>query len=143
MAVRAEPRPFEVDWRQGRVTSWLTTTDHKRIGILYIVTSLVFFGAGGILALLIRTQLIHANTDFIVRESYNEVITMHGTTMIFLAIVPVWAGFANFLLPLMLGARDMAFPRLNALSYWFFLAGGLVLMGSFFVDGGPAKAGWY
>src|ERR687895_212907 len=142
MAVRAEPRPFEVDWRQGRVTSWLTTTDHKRIGILYIVTSLVFFGAGGILALLIRTQLIHANTDFIVREAYNEVITMHGTTMIFLGIVPVWAGFANFLIPLMLGARDMAFPRLNALSYWLFLLGGIILYSSWFANGGAAEAGW-
>jgi cytochrome c oxidase subunit 1 len=142
MAVRAEPRPYQVDWRQGRVTGWLTTTDHKRIGILYIVTSMVFFGAGGILALLIRTQLIHANTDFIVRESYNEVITMHGTTMIFLAIVPVWAGFANYLLPLMLGARDMAFPRLNALSYWLFLLGGIILYSSWFANGGAAEAGW-
>jgi cytochrome c oxidase subunit 1 len=142
MAVRAEPRPYQVDWRQGRVTGWLTTTDHKRIGILYIVTSMVFFGAGGILALLIRTQLIHANTDFIVRESYNEVITMHGTTMIFLAIVPVWAGFANYLLPLMLGARDMAFPRLNAMSYWFFLLGGIILYSSWFANGGAAESGW-
>src|SRR5919106_2209416 len=142
MAVRAEPRPYQADWRQGRVTGWLTTTDHKRIGILYIVTSLVFFGAGGILALLIRTQLIHANTDFIVREAYNEVITMHGTTMIFLAIVPVWAGFANYLLPLMLRARDMAFPRLNALSYWLFLLGGIILYSSWFANGGAPKAGW-
>jgi cytochrome c oxidase subunit I len=143
MAARAEPvEPYRSDWRRGRVMSWVTTTDHKKIGILYVVTSLLFLGAGGILALLIRTQLIQANTDFIVRESYNEVITMHGTTMIFLGIVPVWAGFANFLLPLMIGARDMAFPRLNALSYWLFLFGGIILFSSWFAKGGAAEAGW-
>jgi cytochrome c oxidase subunit I len=142
MAARAEapvyrPRPME-----GRVTSWVTTTDHKRIGILYIATSLVFFLSGGVLAMLIRTQLIQANTDFIVRDDYNKVITMHGTTMIFLAIVPVWAGFANFLIPLMIGARDMAFPRLNALSYWLFLLGGIILYSSWFATGGAPDAGW-
>jgi len=127
---------------RGRVTSWITTTDHKRIGILYIATALVFLAAGGILALLIRTQLIHSGEDVIVRERYNEVITMHGTTMVFLAIVPVWAGFANFLVPLMIGTRDMAFPRLNALSYWLYAAGGVILYASWFSPDGPAKAGW-
>ena len=104
--------------------------------------ALIFFAAGGILALLIRTQLIQANTDFIVRDDYNQVVTMHGTTMVFLAIVPVWAGFANFLVPLMIGARDMAFPRLNALSYWLFLFGGIVLYASWFATGGAPDAGW-
>jgi cytochrome c oxidase subunit I len=140
VAVRAEPYP--VPWYQGRVASWLTTTDHKRIGILYIATSLVFFLAGGILALLIRTQLIHANTDIFTRDQYNELFTMHGTTMVFLVVVPIWAGFANYLVPLMIGARDMAFPRLNALSYWLFLAGGIVLYSSWFSTGGAPKAGW-
>ena len=141
MAVRSDALPRDA-WMRGRVTGWLTTTDHKRIGILYISTSLVFLVAGGILALLIRTQLIHADMDVVVRDGYNAVITMHGTTMVFLAIVPVWAGFANFLVPLMIGTRDMAFPRLNALSYWLFAAGGIVLYSSWFADGGAARAGW-
>ena len=143
MAVRtvAAPAPAPA-WMRGRVTSWITTTDHKRIGILYISTSLIFLAAGGILALLIRTQLIHADMGLIVRNSYNEVITMHGTTMVFLAIVPVWAGFANYLVPLMIGTRDMAFPRLNALSYWLYAAGGVVLYSSWFASGGAPAAGW-
>jgi cytochrome c oxidase subunit 1 len=129
-------------WQRGRVASWLVTVDHKRIGILYIATSAVFFVAGGIMALLIRTQLAQANADFITRESYNELFTMHGTTMVFLVVVPILAGFGNFLAPLMIGAADMAFPRLNALSYWLFLFGGIVLLLSFFADGGAAESGW-
>ena len=140
MAVRAEAYP--VPWYQGRIARWLVTTDHKQIGILYIATSLVFFVAGGVLALLIRTQLIHANTDIFARDTYNQLFTMHGTTMIFLVVVPVWVGFGNFLVPLMIGARDMAFPRLNALSYWLFLAGGAVLYASWFSEGGAPRAGW-
>ena len=92
------------------------------------------------MALLMRTQLAQANNDFITRDSYNEVITIHGTTMVFLVVVPILAGFGNFLVPLMIGARDMAFPRLNALSYWLFLFGGVILLLSFFADGGAAKA---
>jgi cytochrome c oxidase subunit 1 len=129
-------------WQRGRFASWLVTVDHKRIGLLYIATSGVFFLAGGVLALLMRTQLAEANNDFLTRDSYNEVMTMHGTTMVFLVVVPILAGFGNFLVPLMIGARDMAFPRLNALSYWLFLFGGVVLLFSFFAAGGPAKAGW-
>src|SRR6266545_1056451 len=123
--------------------SWVTTTDHKRIGILYIWTSLVFFAAGGILALLMRAQLAQANEHFITKQSYNELFTIHGTTMIFLVVVPIFAGFANFLVPLMIGARDVAFPRLNALSYWFFLFGGIVLYLSFFAKYGASRSGWY
>ncbi len=140
MAVRTETYP--IPWYEGRLARWLVTTDHKQIGILYIATSLVFFAAGGILALLIRTQLIHADTGIFTRESYNELFTLHGTTMIFLVFTPVWAGFGNYLVPLMIGARDMAFPRLNALSYWLFLAAGVVLYSSWFVSGGAADAGW-
>jgi cytochrome c oxidase subunit I len=144
MAARAEAvEPYRPDWRQGRVISWITTTDHKRIGILYLVTTLVFFAAGGILALLMRAQLAQANQSFITRESYNELFTIHGTTMVFLVVVPIFAGFANYLVPLMIGARDMAFPRLNALSYWLFLFGGVTLYLSFFADGGAAESGWY
>ncbi len=141
MAVRAEA--YRADWRRGRIASWVTTVDHKRIGLLYIGTSLVFFAAGGILAVLMRAQLAQANEDFITRKTYNELFTIHGTTMIFLFIVPFWAGLANYLVPLMIGARDMAFPRLNALSYWLFLFGGITLFLSFFADGGAAGAGWY
>ena len=134
--------PYRGDWRQGRVTSWLTTVDHKRIGILYIWTALGFFALGGILALMIRTQLATPNETFLVRSDYNQAVTIHGTTMIFLVIVPILAGFGNYLVPLMIGARDMAFPRLNALSYWFYLLGGIVLYLSFFAKGGAAAAGW-
>jgi cytochrome c oxidase subunit I len=129
-------------WLRGRAMSWIATTDHKRIGVLYIATSLTFIVAGGILAVLMRTQLIQADNDFIVRDSYNELFTMHGTTMIFLGVVPVWAGFANYLVPLMIGTRDMAFPRLNALSYWLFLFGGIILYSSWFADQGAPRAGW-
>ena len=140
MAVRAE-RPIP-QWQRGRVVSWLLTVDHKRIGILYIATSGLFFLAGGVMAVLLRTQLSQAGNDFLTRDSYNEVMTMHGTTMVFLVVVPILAGFGNFLVPLMIGARDMAFPRLNALSYWLFLFGGVILLLSFFAAGGPAKSGW-
>jgi cytochrome c oxidase subunit 1 len=127
---------------RGRVASWVTTVDHKRIGILYIATSLAFFVLGGILALLIRTQLIVPDADIFSRAGYNQLFTMHGTTMVFLVVVPVWAGFANYLVPLMIGARDVAFPRLNALSYWLFLLGGIVLYSSWFAADGAPQAGW-
>jgi cytochrome c oxidase subunit 1 len=144
VAVRAETHPeYPVSWKRGRVASWLTTVDHKRIGILYIATSLVFFVLGGIVAVLMRTQLAQANTEFLTRDRYNELFTLHGASMIFFVVVPILAGFGNFLVPLMIGARDMAFPRLNALSYWLFLFGGIVLWGSLFAKGGPADTGWY
>ena len=130
------PQSMEGFW------SWITTVDHKRIGILYIATSLAFFVAGGVLALLIRTQLITSGAEIFSRDSYNELFTMHGTTMIFLVVVPVWAGFANFLVPLMIGTRDMAFPRLNAFSYWVFLFAGIVLYSSWFAEHGAPRDGW-
>src|SRR3954452_3712264 len=143
MAVNVEKaQPYRYDWRRGRFTSWLTTVDHKRIGLLYIVTALVFFAIGGILALLIRSQLATPGEHLLTKNSYNEVVTMHGTPMIFLVIVPILAGFGNYLVPLMIGARDMAFPRLNALSYWLYVLGGIVLMLSFFAKNGPARGGW-
>jgi cytochrome c oxidase subunit 1 len=142
VAVSAEAQPYRADWKRGRVTSWLTTVDHKRIGLLYIATSLVFFGIGGLLSLFIRAQLATPNEHFVTRDRYDELFTMHGTTMIFLVVVPILAGFGNFLVPLMIGARDVAFPRLNAFSYWMFLLGGVVLYSSYLAKGGPAKAGW-
>src|SRR5580765_5699959 len=143
MAVNLDTvQPFRADWRRGRITSWLTTVDHKRIGILYIWTCLVFFALGGILALLIRSQRLRPHEHFMTRSGYNQAVTIHGTTMIFLVIVPILAGFGNFLLPLMIGARDMAFPRLNALSYWLYVLGGVILYLSFEAKGGAAQAGW-
>src|SRR6059058_3866691 len=121
-------------------TSWLTTTDHKRIGLLYLFTTFVFFILGGVEALLMRLQLAQPNSTLLEPKTYNELVTMHGTTMIFLFVVPVLAGFANYMLPLMIGARDMAFPRLNALSYWLFLGGGIVFYSSLFFT--PPSAGW-
>ncbi len=141
MAARSEAL-YPVTWKRGRVSGWLVTVDHKRIGIMYISTALVFFAAGGILALLMRSQLAVPNEHFLTKNAYNEVLTMHGTTMIFLVIVPILAGFGNFLVPLMIGAHDMAFPRLNALSYWFYLLGGIVLWLSFFSQGGSNPTAW-
>jgi cytochrome c oxidase subunit I len=119
---------------------WLTTTDHKRIGVLYLVTTFLFFVLGGVEAKLMRLQLARPNSDLIAPENYNGLFTMHGTTMIFLFVVPVLAAVANYLIPLMIGARDVAFPRLNALSYWLLLFGGVVLYGSLFFN--PPDQGW-
>src|ERR1700694_2029880 len=119
---------------------WLTTTDHKRIGILYMVTTFVFFVLGGAEALMMRLQLSAANNNLVTPEVYNQLFTMHGTTMIFLFVVPMMAGIGNYLVPLMIGARDVAFPRLNALSYWLFLAGGIVFYASIFWN--APDAGW-
>ncbi|MCW3033549.1 MAG: ctaD, partial [Solirubrobacterales bacterium] len=121
-------------------TSWITTTDHKRIGIMYIVTTFVFFLLGGVEALMMRLQLGSPNNALVTPTTYNQLFTMHGTTMIFLFVVPMMAGLANYFVPLMIGARDMAFPRLNALSYWLLLAGGLVFYSSIFWN--PPEAGW-
>ncbi|HZR94611.1 MAG TPA: cytochrome c oxidase subunit I [Gaiellaceae bacterium] len=141
MAVRSEAA-YPVTWKNGRLASWLVTVDHKRIGILYVATAGLFFVAGGIMALLIRTQLMAPDQSIVTRNDYNELVTIHGTTMVFLVVVPVLAGLGNFLVPLMIGAPDMAFPRLNALSYWLYLLGGGVLMLSFLASGGAAQAGW-
>src|SRR5438270_4604307 len=124
-----------------RWVDWLTTTDHKKIGIMYLVTTFVFFILGGVEALLMRTQLGVPNNTLLSSEHYNELLTLHGTTMVFLFVVPVMAGFGNYFLPLMIGARDMAFPRLNALSYWLLLLGGIVFYATLFYH--PPEAGWW
>ena len=124
------------------VWSWITTIDHKRIGILYGVTAFIMFIIGGIEALVMRTQLTMSGLDIVSPELYNQLFTMHGTTMIFLAIMPLGAAFFNFIVPLQIGARDVAFPRLNAFSYWTFLAGAIVLNLSWFMGGAP-NAGWF
>jgi cytochrome c oxidase subunit 1 len=121
---------------------WLTTVDHKRIGILYGLTALVFLFIGGFEALVMRLQLAGPSLRLVAAETYNQLFTMHATTMIFLAMMPLSAAFFNYLIPLMIGARDVAFPRLNALGYFTFLAGGLVLNSSWFLGGAP-NAGWF
>ena len=119
---------------------WLTTTDHKKIGILYLFATFVFFIIGGVEALVMRLQLAQPNGTVVTPETYNGLVTMHGTTMVFLFVVPVLAGFGNYLVPLMIGARDMAFPRLNALSFWLLLFGGMAFYTSIFFE--PPRAGW-
>jgi cytochrome c oxidase subunit I len=128
-------RPDRQGW-----AGWVTTTDHKRIGILYLTTAMVFMMLGGVEALLMRTQLAAADNTLLTPQIYNQVLTMHGTTMVFLVVMPLWAGFANYFVPLQIGARDMAFPKLNALSYWMYLAGGIVFYASVFFA--PPEAGW-
>jgi cytochrome c oxidase subunit 1 len=119
---------------------WVTTTDHKKIGIMYLVLTFAFFGVGGVEALLIRLQLAVPDNTLLDFKTYNQLITMHGTTMVFLFVVPVMAGFGNYFVPLMIGARDMAFPKLNALSFWMLAAGGLVFYASIFFN--PPECGW-
>ena len=122
--------------------SWITTVDHKRIGILYGATAFIFFMFGGAEALIMRIQLARPEQTLVDPEHFNQLFTMHGTTMIFLAIMPLSAAFFNFLIPLMIGARDVAFPRLNAFSYWVFLGGGIMLNLSWWLGGAP-NAGWF
>ncbi|HZA40508.1 MAG TPA: cytochrome c oxidase subunit I [Actinomycetota bacterium] len=122
--------------------SWVTTVDHKRIGIMYCVTAFAFFIIGGLEALAIRAQLAQPNGEVLSAEAYNQFFTMHGLTMIFLVVMPLGVGLMNYLVPLMIGARDVAFPRLNAFSYWVFLLGGLFLYSSFFLGGAP-DGGWF
>ena len=126
----------------GGLYEWLTTTDHKKIGILYLVNSFIFFFIGGLFALLVRTELARPGLQILHDELlYNQLFTMHGTVMIFLFIIPVLVGFGNYVVPLQIGAPDMAFPRINALSFWMLpLAGVLLLLG--FLTGGAAQAGW-
>jgi cytochrome c oxidase subunit I len=119
---------------------WLTTTDHKKIGILYLFATFLFFILGGVEALIMRLQLAQPDGTLVDPETYNGLVTMHGTTMIFLFVVPVLAGFGNYMVPLMIGARDMAFPRLNALSFWLLLFGGIAFYASLFFE--PPQAGW-
>jgi cytochrome c oxidase subunit I len=126
----------------GGWSSWLTTVDHKKIGIMYLVVSFFFFIIGGIEALLMRIQLGAPNNTFLSPEAYNQIFTMHATTMIFLGIMPLNVGFGNYVVPIMIGARDMAYPRLNALSIWLFIFGGLMLYSSFILGGAPS-AGWF
>jgi cytochrome c oxidase subunit I len=127
-------------WTEG-LLSWLTTVDHKRLGILYLVTSFIFFGLGSIEALLIRLQLAIPDNTLLSPDVYNQMFTMHGVTMVFLAIMPMGIGLANYFVPLQIGARDLAFPRLNAFGYWVYFVGGLFIYTSLFLGGAP-DVGW-
>ena len=145
MAAISAPMPrarFAARWDKNRgVLGWITTVDHKKIAIMYLYTTFFFFLVGGVMALLIRIQLAEPQNKFITPDQYNQIFTMHGTTMIFLWIIPVLSGFGNYFVPLMIGARDMAFPRINALSFWLIPLGGLVMY-SGFLFGGTGAAGW-
>ena len=127
--------------RRHPIAVWLTTTDHKKIGIMYLVNSYFWFGVAGLLAVFIRAELAQPGTQFFAEQRYNELFTMHGTTMIFLFIIPILAGFGNYIVPLQIGALDMAFPRVNALSFWMLPLAGIVLFSSYLL-GGPADGGW-
>jgi len=140
MAVIARPYPY-AERRYTGLLEWLTTTDHKKIGIMYLVTAFIFFITGGILALLMRINLAEPGRSPIDANTYNQLFTMHGTTMIFLWTIPVLSGFGNYFVPLHIGARDMAFPRINALSFWMIPTAGLLMYSGLLV-GGTAAAGW-
>lgn len=144
-----EPRPVPTEVgtelpgpRGSRLVAMLRTTDPKQLGIMYIVTSFVFFMLGGVLALVIRAELAEPGMQLLSPEQYNQMFTMHGTVMLLFYATPVVFGFANYILPLQIGAPDVAFPRLNALSYWLYLFGALVALSGFFTPGGAAAFGW-
>jgi len=122
--------------------AWLSATDHKKIGILYIVTTMFFFILAGLLAMLIRVQLAHPDNTFVSAHLYNQIFTLHGTAMIFFVIAPFGLGLANYIVPLQIGAPDMIFPRLNATSFWLFAFGGIITFLGFATYGGASSAGW-
>ena len=144
-AEHTEPRPAATAPRhplRTGVVDWITTTDHKKIGIMYLVTAVVFFVTSGLLSLLMRAELAAPGLQLVGRSTYNELFTMHGTGMVFFFVVPVAVGLGNYLVPLQIGAPDVAYPRLNALTYWLYVAGGLITFSGFLTVGGAAAVGW-
>ncbi|MCP2261226.1 cytochrome c oxidase subunit 1 [Streptoalloteichus tenebrarius] len=141
--------PISLSYRSGswgkgsRLVSFLKTTDHKAIGILYIITAFAFFLLGGVMALFIRAEVARPGLQFLSNEQFNQLFTMHGTVMLLLYATPIVFGFANYILPLQIGSPDVAFPRLNALSYWLFLFGGVLTVSGFLAPGGAADFGWF
>ena len=131
--------------RKGNVfVDWVTTTDHKKIGYLYLITSFLYFLLGGVMALVIRAQLFAPGLEIVAtKEQYNQLVTMHGTIMLLMFATPLFAGFANVLMPLQIGSPDVAFPRLNALAYWFFSFGSLIAVAGFLTPQGAASFGWF
>ena len=134
-----QPRATQKDYK---ILRWLTTVDHKEIGIMYLYMATLFFVVAGLFALLMRTQLAVANNNFLSPDVYNQIFTMHGVTMIFFVMVPALLGFQVYFVPMMIGANDMAFPRMNAFSFWITLFGGFLLFFSFAAGGAP-NAGWF
>jgi cytochrome c oxidase subunit 1 len=126
-----------------KVVGWMTSTDHKVIGNLYMVTSFAFFAIAGLMALVIRAELARPGLQFVSNEQYNQLFTMHGTLMLFLFATSLFAGFANAIMPLQIGSPDVAFPRLNMISYWLYLFGGIIVMLGFLTPGGAAGFGWF
>src|SRR5699024_454407 len=125
------------------LVNWMTSTDHKTIGYLYLITSFGFFLIAGIFAVLMRMELLHPNMQFMSHEQYNQLFTMHGTLMLLLFATPLFVGFSNVIMPLQIGAPDVAFPRLNLFSYYLFLFGGLIVLSGFLTPGGAASFGWF
>src|SRR5438874_935180 len=141
--MEAHVERLEKVWAEpGGIVSFLTTVDHKQIGVRYLFTAFAFFVAAGIEALTMRTQLARPREDLIGPETFDQLFSLHGTTMIFLFVTPMLSGFGNYLVPLMIGARDMAFPRLNAFSYWVYLASGIFMYSSFLFGDAP-NDGWF
>jgi cytochrome c oxidase subunit I len=140
--IQPYPGPIEQVPRGSVILSWLRTTDAKTIGLMYLVTSYIFFLAGGVMALLMRAELARPGLQFLSTEQYNQLFTMHGTLMLLLFATPIVFAFANYIVPLQIGAPDVAFPRLNNLSYWLFTFGGLLLLASFLTPDGAADFGW-
>jgi cytochrome c oxidase subunit I len=139
----AAPAPAPPPRHNTGILRWITTTDHKVIGLSYITTSILFFLVGGLLALVMRTQLARPDQNLVSPETYNEFFTMHGSIMIYLFVVPLAFGIANYIIPLQIGAPDVAFPRLNALAYWLYLFGGLAMISGFLTASGAANFGWF
>nr|MBA3956248.1 cbb3-type cytochrome c oxidase subunit I [Acidimicrobiia bacterium] len=139
----ADPDPPEPEPAATGLLAFFTTTDHKRIGIAYMVTAFAFFLFAGALAMLIRAELAEPGLDVVEAGTYNQLFTMHGSIMMFLFIGPFAFGLANYLVPLHVGAPDMSFPRLNALSYWLYLGGGLTMVSGFLTSSGAADFGWF
>ena len=136
--------PLRPPARKGnKVVGWMTSTDHKVIGNLYMVTSFAFFAIAGLMALVIRAELARPGLQFVSNEQYNQLFTMHGTLMLFLFATSLFAGFANAIMPLQIGSPDVAFPRLNMISYWLYLFGGIIVMLGFLTPGGAAGFGWF
>src|SRR3954447_11496981 len=139
----SRPSPVSAPRRGSRLLNLVRTTDHKTIGVMYLFTSFLYFFAGGFMALLMRAELARPGLQFLSPEQYNQLLTMHGSIMLLLFATPLVFGFANLVLPLQIGAPDVAFPRLNSLSYWLYLFGSLVVMASFLTPAGAPDFGWY
>ncbi len=124
------------------LVTWITSTDHKVIGYMYLITTFVFFIFGGVMALVIRAELAQPHLQFVSQEQYNQLFTMHGSIMLLLFATPLFAGFANVIMPLQIGSPDVAFPRLNMFAFWLFFFGGLIVCFGFLTPGGAASFGW-